>query len=659
MKENVTTLTLGGQQAYAKDVFVDAVIKPIIANRMNASKGKVAGGESGYAASHEYHSKMINLCASIPSKESEQAYNNEIGKLADRIIAGGEAGVPKELEIIMAPLKDEIATAKALRPNDIAGEHVRNIRIATGENALKNIVKSELISTMSAYMKTNPLAGFMAGGEAGYSLATMRPFQLLETAIQYKNTVKVIYNKLIDTEVFTDRINVQYLRQQWFISYKDADGVEVKKSTVDHYNNMQSVRNLQAIMQNKKVVKVPVTTSGTGYSNGFFDLVKMGVYAKTENLAPEARVTAVYLTGADNTEGTKIDLSSLNQSSSAHAHVINDGSIGLEFVYEVSNVEQRGSVQGTINFNDLSGSILASAGIFSVEIEFLGSNEMYQRSFKMDTVTSKDNFQISYTERIDFSYNPRVNQIFNAALGSDVMAQLLAKGSEHVIHSKEQKTFDLFDNTVTTMRATLARVDAEKKKQVLFCEKTVDASYFVGVPMLDTLKTKITTGLNTLYHDFIAKVNPNSGIGFGCLIAPQLMAYLTAVTPVIAKESIDTTIPGTFAGSVVDSPVVSFSLDSTGQGGLRGIAVKSDKLTGTNITMVPQMLDPNMKNFVLAEQPVLIYSNNEIRNRENVVAPNIHLEAPFTPWSITPSIAYASVSNLGAQEIIPVKSITA
>lgn len=653
---NNTSINLNKLGAPARDAYFDKVVKGIVTERMNANKGKVTGGESGYTFNPRYNEQMLQLCSRIPNKSNEQEYNEEIGKFAKRIIAGGEAGVPQELTRMIAPLKDELVTATGLQVTDAASAHVKQLRMAHAESAMVHLVRTELAATLSSYMRANPM-GAIAGGEAGYSLSTMRPFQLLETAIQYKNTVKVVYNKLIDTEVFTDRINVQYLRQKWFIVYKDTNGKEVKRNVVDHYNNMESIRDLRNVMKNSKIVEIPVTGVGTGYEDGHFNLVAMGHYNASENLAPQTSVVAVYLKDENGGKGAKVDMRGLTTSSAPNAHIMNDGKIDIRCTYEVEGITKSASVQGSINFNDLEGTVLASPAIYSVELDFTASNEMYQRSYTMDTITEKENYQISYTERIDFSYNPRINQIFNAALGSDVMAQLIAKGSENVSHSKEQETFDLFAATTEKLSTAMKDVSAFDAKSLLYVEKDIEATYYAGVPMNDTIKMKITNGLNQIYQDLTAKVNPNGGIGFGALVAPQLISYLTAVTPVISKEAIDTTIPGTFAGSSVDSPVLSFSLDTNGMGGLRGVAVKSDKLTGTDITIIPQLPDANMKGFVLAEQPVLIYSNNEIRNRDNLVAPNIHLEAPFSAWAITPSMAKATISKIGVQEIIPVRTV--
>lgn len=652
-----TSINLNKLGTPGRDAYFDKVVKGIISDRMNANKGKVAGGEAANMSNPRYNQQMLDLCSRIPTKANEQDYNEEIAKFAKRIVSGGEAGVPSELTRMITPLKEELATAASLVETDAATTHVKKVRMAAAESAMVHIVKSELAATLSSFMRTNPM-GMMAGGEAGYSLATMRPFQLLETAIQYKNTVKVVYNKLIDTEVFTDRINVQYLRQKWFIVYKDADGKEVKRNIVDHYNNMENVKELRSLMKNAKTVEIPVAAGvkGEGFADGQFNLVAMGIYAANENLAPQAKVVAAYL-NEGGAQGEKVDIKSMNMNSAPDAHIMNDGKISIRFGYVKDGENKSAAIHGEINFNDLEGSILASPDIYSVVVEFTASNEMYQRSYTIDTITEKENFQIDYTERIDFSYNPRVNQIFNAALGSDVMAQLIAKGSENVSHSKEQCVFDLFDETSTNLSNGLKDVSEQEAKSVLYVEEDIEATYYAGVPMNDTIKTKITNGLNNIYQTLTAKVNPNGGIGFGALIAPQLVSYLTAVTPVIAKEAIDTTIPGTFAGSPIDSPVLSFSLDTNGMGGLRGIAVKSDKLTGTDITLIPQIPDPNMKNFVLAEQPVLIYSNNEIRNRENLVAPNIHLEAPFSAWAVTPSMAKATISKIGVQEIMPVRTV--
>ncbi|MGL5718125.1 MAG: hypothetical protein ACRCX2_34290 [Paraclostridium sp.] len=612
----------------------DSIIGKIITKANAMAGSNITGAENLFRAEFEKVSMGIDPNDTALFSEENHVYRNQkLNKIADEIVAGKRP----ELTMINSfgeSLRAEMAAAKSILASGATADKKldANFRLTCAESALREFANKVVRSAF-----TN-----MAVGENMYTIAGIKPYQIQETAVQYLNTVRPIYNKLIEmkqTEVST----IPYTKRETFIVYKDDKGVEHKKNVVDAFNDLKFIKEeISGYINKEVVVAIDPATLGAG---GSYDLVAEGHYTISDTLHPVMSIKSITV------DGTK--LVPEKESLSGDAHSYTDSRFSLTLKNPAGTVTA--TVAGEVDFKNKKMTLLVSAGVTEVEALFKSSNENYERSVGFTEEYTKMPITIDKTFRANITFNPTSAKLFFTLMNVDGIATLVARAHETIQHVKDSEYLSMIFNSRDTLAARFAAINAsglspEQKKEAIkalrYYEADVDVSYMTGYSPILAPKEKLAQAMNTMYQSFIAKLNPRKGFGMGLIINPVDLAMLTGVTPVIGEQAPDTAVPGQFGSTEISSPVYSFSLDAAGQGGLRAIAVKSDKLfDDAPMTALPMIEDPNMIPFIGYELYSNVFNNNEIRNPDALHMPNIHVENSFGFFPIVPTVAKITTKN--------------
>lgn len=650
--------------------YLNNTMAKVTEDSLKRSAGKIAG--EGASMSSTDANALAEIIKAIKVTDSVKGYNNSLQKVANDVynkMISGESPisqVPSYFETMFKPLVDDIKATTALKPTDAIAAENAQFKLGFLQQSLINSIKSEIIATQEAITR-NPAIVIGAENAIG-NLGTAREFRLLETAVQYGNTVRVVFNKITPTEVYQDTIDIPFTREDTFVIWTDENGDEQRTNVLDYYTSPETMRKVANYMDGKRDIVIKDTDVSTNL--GMIDLYQ----APWSLPKDEAMVTQMYIAGVkvedSNNAAVEVDLLSTKMSSDDDAYLLRAGDFNFFKKIKINKADESGKEDFVLSFAgrvDFSGRKLniafANPKIKEVKFRIFMANDMYNRSITFDKQQEVKNFTIKHIHRIDLVYNPRMIQIFNKIARTNLMNNLIARGSENISHHKELNYFDTlkekFDAFHNIYDELTTAGDLVNLRKLAYLEETVNASYYQGQDFNTIIRGKIAVGLNQSYYGIKQRINNKAGFAYTSIIAPKLQSYLTNVIPVIRKEPIDTTVQGLFAGMPVDSPVISYSLENgdTPNGGLRGIAVASDKMWDfENMYIVPLIQDPNLINIMHVEMPTLIYSNNEIRPLRGRGI-NVHTEALFDTFAINPTLAKVTITNLMKAEVVQVQPV--
>lgn len=641
-----------------------------VVNKVTGEIEATNAGKLSFESMSKTDAKAVaDIMSKLKTAESVKGFNESLNsvasKVCEKLISGeGAFVVPGEWTKLFNPIVKDIQNTRNKVANDRISSEAKEYTLGFLGRTLHNCVKSELIRSYES-ASCNP--AMTLSGEAMGNLGSAREFRLLETAVQYGNTVRVVFNKIAPTEVYADTIDIPYTKVDTFVLFEEG-GEEKRVNVLEYYTDPAMMQKVGKYLDGSQ--EIEVTTDQITSNNGLIDLTKSPWSMKKSN--EEAMITSLVITKVkvQNSEGGEKTVDLTKSNSADDAYLLRAGAISLFKTIKVPKNDDQTmedfqfGIAGEARFNEkVLHLAFTNSKLKAVYFQTYQANDMYNRSISFDTVQEVMNFTIKHTHRVDLTYNPRMIQIYNKAARTNLMNNLIARSSENISHHKEQNWFDEKDRQFARMKKIDAELQAAGKVGAFnshpYAEETVEATYYEGQEFMSTVKSKIAYKLNKLYFAIRQKINNKSGFAFASIIAPELQSYLTNVAPVIQKQPTDTTVAGLFSGLPVDSPVMTYALESgdTANGALRGIAVSSDKLTDAKkMEIIPLIQDPNLVNFTHVEMPTIVYSNNEIRPLRGRGI-NVHIEALYDTFAINPTLCQLNIEKIMEREIARVQPV--